>query len=76
MLNTGTCTYLFISFSTANADKDVETSEKVYRNSCKKFGVTPRNRVLNNLKTDKLSITDGRLACYDVQPLAYSLTVS
>ncbi|XP_076099329.1 uncharacterized protein LOC143068870 [Mytilus galloprovincialis] len=53
-----------------------ETSVLVYNNSCKKFGVTPRDSVLKHLLTDKLAINNGRLTRPDIQPLAYSLTMN
>lgn len=56
--------------------KTVETSELIYTNSCKKFGVTPREMVIKHLATERLSISDGRLRRNDIQPITYSLTMN
>lgn len=65
----------FSLFSPETSQDGTETSVLVYNNSCKKFGVTPRDGVLKHLLTDKLAINNGRLTRHDIQPLAYSLTV-
>lgn len=70
------CMLSFFSlFSPETTQDGTETSVLVYNNSCKKFGVTPRDSVLKHLLTDKLAINNGRLTRPDIQPLAYSLTV-